>query len=383
MKFRRVKAVALKEIKRIIREPASLFMIILFPLVFVIFYGIAFGEVGESSNPIYTVGVLVTGDMGEYTLKFLESLSSSSILNIQIYQDNSTAQEDLSQGKIQAIIVISGNFDQSLTSYHLYPDNPSKWVNVTLLLYIDKGSLIATQIIPPIVERIAASMINMNSEPLTPVHIKLASFIEVKKLSSFELSAPGMFTFASIYIIMIVSQSFTQERESGLLKRVLITPITSAELIVGNVIAYMAVAFMQSAVLFVAIYVIGFRPSINIAHYVVAFVFILIFSISNIGLGLITSAISRTTSIATGISFIFIMPQLFLGTFIAYSLSPTARLASKFIPSYYVTDALTTIFLRGASPISRAILYNLLVVTIFSMAILFIGIYLYERQRRI
>jgi len=39
---------------------------------------------------------------------------------------------------------------------------------------------------------------------------------------------------------------------------------------------------------------------------------------------------------------------LFLGTFVGASLSSGAQVAGKFVPSYYVTDALASLFLRGA-----------------------------------
>lgn len=385
MKAKRVKTIATKEIKKIIREPAALFIVILFPLVFVLFFGLAFGEVGGgASAPLYKVGVIVSGNStGNYTQRFLELLSGTSLFNVQFYEDNSTAQIDLSQGKIQAIIIIPKNFDQSILSYLHNPTDPSKWVNSTLLIYIDMGSPIASQVIPPVIERMLASMINISSEPQMPVNVGYASSNAAKMLSAFELSAPGMFTFASIYIIMIIAQSFTQERDNGLLKRIMVTPTEPAELVLGYVVAYMLIAFVQSVILFLAMYAIGFRPSVDIGHYAVAFLFVLIFSLSNIGLGLVASTISKSASIATGISFIFIMPQLFLGTFIAYSLSPGARLVSEFVPSYYVTDALTTIFLRNAPLMSTTIVYDLLIVSLSSIAILFIGIYLYGKKQRI
>jgi ABC-type transport system involved in cytochrome c biogenesis permease component len=43
MNFQRINALAKKELKKTFREPAILFMIILFPIVFVLTFGVSFG----------------------------------------------------------------------------------------------------------------------------------------------------------------------------------------------------------------------------------------------------------------------------------------------------------------------------------------------------
>jgi hypothetical protein len=70
---------------------------------------------------------------------------------------------------------------------------------------------------------------------------------------------------------------------------------------------------------------------------------------------------------------------MFLGTFVGASLSTTAQVAGRFVPSYYVTDALTSLFLRGAAITSPLILLDTALLSIFSIVILSIGIVLYSR----
>jgi hypothetical protein len=78
-----------------------------------------------------------------------------------------------------------------------------------------------------------------------------------------------------------------------------------------------------------------------------------------------------------------VLPQLFLGTFVGASLSGGAQIAGKFVPSYYVTDALTSVFLRGAPLGSLTILVDLAVVIVSCVAILAIGIILYAKYYKI
>ena len=58
MKLQRMAALAKKELKRTIREPAVLFMIFLFPIVFVFAFGASFGGVGGTQTVSYHIGVV-------------------------------------------------------------------------------------------------------------------------------------------------------------------------------------------------------------------------------------------------------------------------------------------------------------------------------------
>ncbi len=64
MNTQRVFALTKKELKKTIREPAALFMIFLFPVVFVLAFGLSFGGVGGGKPVNYQVGV-VNFDVGK------------------------------------------------------------------------------------------------------------------------------------------------------------------------------------------------------------------------------------------------------------------------------------------------------------------------------
>jgi ABC-2 type transport system permease protein len=383
VKSQRVIALTKKEMKKTIREPAVLFMIFLFPIIFVFAFGAAFSG-GE--QPTYKIGV-VNNDQGNIvnaSQTLLLAMSDTKILNLQTYAENSTAQNELSQGNIQAVIIIPNDFSQSFSTYQAAPNDPTAWRNVTIALYIDKGSLVATQAIPPIIQQILTSLTGQSQQaPSSPFRLEIASLVDVKVLSAFDFMAPGMFTFASIFLIMMVAGSFTQDRENGMMKRIRITPTTPAEFMTSQVVSYMIIALVQAVLLFAMMYVMGFRPAVGLSTYAFAFILVLLFSLSNVGFGLITATLAKTSGAATGIAFLFLLPQLFLGTFVGASLSSGAQIAGKFVPSYYVTDALTSLFLRGAAITSPTVLLDTAAVSVSCIAILAIGIVLYGKYFKI
>ena len=385
MKLQRIAALTKKELKKTIREPAVLFMIFLFPIVFVFAFGASFGGVGSSQTVTYHIGVvnMDTGSSVNASQTFLAALTDTKIVNVHVYFDNQTAQNDLSQGNVQAVMIIPSDFSQSLASYRVAPNNPVQWTNATVSLYLDKGSLVATQAIPPIIQQTLTAIAGQSQQTSSPFQLQTASLVEVKTTSALDFIAPGMFTFASIFLIMMVAQSFTQDKENGMMKRIRITPTTPTEFMSSQVISYMGIALIQAALVFAMTYALGFRPNIGISTYLFAFMMVLIFSVSNVGFGLITATISKSAGAATGLSFLFVMPQLFLGTFVGASLSSGAQVAGKFVPSYYVTNALTSLFLRGAAINSPAILFDFGVVSISCVAILALGVALYAKYNKI
>ena len=119
MKLQRVLALTKAGMKKTIREPAFLFMIFLFPIVFVFAFGASFGGFGGGQTT-YQIGIVNLDDGGsqQWSQVFTDSLSNVTLLKVSPYVDNQAAQLDLSQGKIQALVLIPSNFSESHGIYN-------------------------------------------------------------------------------------------------------------------------------------------------------------------------------------------------------------------------------------------------------------------------
>lgn len=387
MKLRRISSLAKKDLKAYAREPASLFMVFLFPVIFTLVFGVGFGAVGGSQSTTYQVGVINMNEgtsHPEWAQYLIGNLSESSILRVQFYSTNDSAQADLIQGKIQGYAIIPPDFGQSCYSFWASPSNSSSWTNTTVKLYLDKGSMFATTAIPPLMQQILIKTIygTLPSASSGPITLGVPSLVQVRAFTTFDYFAPGLFAFASIFLIMIVAQSLTFERENGLLSRLYATPTSGGEVMIGKTVSNMVIALIQAALVFLMAFVVGYRPMSDASSIVFAFVMVSIFSLCCVGFGLITAAISKSSGVATGVAFIFIMPLMFLGTFVTAGLSSAAQSAGQFVPSYYVTNALTSLLLRGAPIFSPLVLLDLAIVSIYSAVILVIGILLFRRHER-
>ena len=58
MKVRRIVALTIKDLKLFIREPGAMFLIIIFPLVLSLTFGLAFGGMGTGGDTEFRIGVI-------------------------------------------------------------------------------------------------------------------------------------------------------------------------------------------------------------------------------------------------------------------------------------------------------------------------------------
>jgi ABC-2 type transport system permease protein len=382
MNLRRTLALTKKELKKTTREPAVLFILIIFPIMITLVFGLAFGGIGEGTTTSFDVGLLnldATSPQAEWSNAFTSNLTASEVFVVHNYNDNTTGQAALLQGNLDAFIVIPAGFGDSVVSYYGAPLNPGVWENTTIGLYVDSGSMLAVSAVPPLVQEALLKTI-FGSDAIAvglPVEIGNPALIASSTFTQWDYMAPGIFAFAAIFMTMIVAQSMTVERDEGLLKRLRTTPASSADYLVSQTLSYMIIAVVQVTLVLASSFLIGYRPESGVAGVVFTFIISLAFSLVAVGFGLISATLSKSAESATGISFIFIMPQMFFGTFMPLG-GPT-EVISKFVPSKYVTDALTTLFLRGA-PITTPIIWtNLAIVSVVGLLLIVVGIVLFER----
>ena len=197
----------------------------------------------------------------------------------------------------------------------------------------------------------------------------------------FEFMVPGLFALNGLFLGMTVALSFAEDREQGLLKRINTTPTTSAEFMGSHLISNMIMAIIQVAIIGLLSFLMGYRPDGAIAGMILAFVFMVIFSLSSVGFGLITATIAKSAKAAGGIIWIFILPQQMLASGL-YPLPPSTRVISMFMPLHYASDALILLF-NGVALNDLRIWWDLLVLIMFSLVIVIAGILLFKKYGKV
>ena len=196
----------------------------------------------------------------------------------------------------------------------------------------------------------------------------------------FEFLVPGFIALSGLFMAIPVALSFSEDREQGLLKRINTTPTSAAEFMGSHVISNMIMAIIQVVIIFVLTSIMGGMRNITPVGIVLSFVIMLIFTLSTIGFGLITATIAKSAKAAGGIIWLFLLPQQMLAANM-FPLPPETQLISMFMPLHYASDALTLLF-YGVSLNSLRIWWDLIILIIFSLALITAGILLFKKYGR-
>ena len=202
-------------------------------------------------------------------------------------------------------------------------------------------------------------------------------YYPVPGMNHFEYLLPGTMGYAVIYMGMMVALALCEYREAGLLKRLESTPTSPYEYMGSLIIANMFIGIFQALIVLLLSYILGYRPEGGLPGLVLVSIFIGLFSVTSVGLGLITATIAKSTGAAGGLSVVFIVPMMIFGTSLAV-FNESTRTIARFMPNYYVTDALRLLF-NGASLSDRIIWQNLLILAVISLVIVVAGIQLFKK----
>ncbi len=379
MNVQRINALLKKEVKSLYRVPATLFLAILFPIVLTGAFGLAFGGGSVVGNSTYAVGI-VDSDNTVWSEYFIGNISENEVFVNISYPDSETGEKDLAQGKISALIVIPIGFGASFESYWMNTTNSATWINVTVELFVDQGSLIASSVIPPLIQQLLFTTFYgeiATSAPQLPIQLGNPAEVDSEHTTQFDLMAPGLFAFAAIFITLIVAQGFTEQRSGGLLRRIQLTPTSPSEVILSSILANMITAVVQVGIVFVVASLMGFKSQADLIGLIFSFIMVLLLALCSVGFGLIAASIAKDPGAATGLSFIFILPMMFFGTFV-----PGSSDIGQLVPSYYATDALTSILLRGAAITSETVIINFLILVVYCTFVIIAGIGIFAKFGR-
>jgi ABC transporter DrrB family efflux protein len=139
-----------------------------------------------------------------------------------------------------------------------------------------------------------------------------------------------------------------RERELGTLEQLFVTPVGRAGLLLGKLVPYAIVAFLETmVVLAVMVYLfhVPIAGSIGLLLGLSA-----LFLLCALGLGLLISTLARTQLAAVQFAFIIMLPSVLLSGFVfpRSEMPLPIYLISFFIPVTYFLEILRGIILRGA-----------------------------------
>ncbi len=168
-------------------------------------------------------------------------------------------------------------------------------------------------------------------------------------LLSSNFMVPGVVALVLMIITMtLTSLGIVKEKEMGTLEQLMVTPIKPHELILGKLIPFSLIAFID-VIIVLAVARFWFKVPL-VGSLPLMFALSGLFILTTLGLGLFISTIAKSQQQAMLIAqFFFFMPFLFLGGFAfpIANMPKVIQLFSYLIPLRYILEILRGIFLKG------------------------------------
>lgn len=337
--MRRTWAVARKEFLHILRDPRTLILAILQPLIMVLLYGYAI----DMDIKRLRVGILDL-DHTQQSADFVRRMTSSHfILDAGRVASRDEIETDFRRARYHAVVVIPYDYAKSLatqqnTSVQVLVDGAdgttaaavSNYLNAVIaLLSRDIAQKEFADFKPPIEAR---TRILYNPELVS------ANFI-----------VPGLVAVVMIMVCaLLTSIAITREKETGTLEQILTTPIRPAQVIIGKVVPYVGIGALDTAMILAAgRFVFGVPME---GSWLVLTGYSLIYLVIALSLGLLVSAVARTQQVAMQMAQLMTMlPSMLLSGFI-FPVSGMPRPLQWFahiIPATYYLRIIRGVMLRG------------------------------------
>jgi ABC-2 type transport system permease protein len=158
----------------------------------------------------------------------------------------------------------------------------------------------------------------------------------------------------TLTLVMFTSMAIARERERGTLEQLIVSPIRGVELIVGKIAPYVAVGYIQLAlILWVGEVVFEVSPQGSRA---LLFLLASLFFAASLAIGLVFSTIAKTQQQAMQMSFFFLLPNILLSGFMFpwEAMPRPIQVASQVLPLTHFLRIVRGIVLRGTDFVDLA-----------------------------
>jgi ABC-2 type transport system permease protein len=180
-----------------------------------------------------------------------------------------------------------------------------------------------------------------------PVDIRIRPWYNPDFVTAYYM-VPGILgIILTMTMVMITAMAIVRERERGTLEQLIVTPMKSSELMIGKIVPYILVGYIQITIaLMVGIIVFDLpvRGSLGLLYLLTSF-----FIVASLALGIMISNVAKTQMQAMQMSFFIFLPSILLSGFMfpREAMPAVIQWVGYLIPLSYYLQILRGIILKG------------------------------------
>lgn len=339
--FHRFWAMVLKEFIQMKRDRLTFGMMVGIPLMQLVLFGFAI-----NSDPKHLPTALRIADHGPFARTLVAALRTSGYFNL--VTDAATEAEArrlLRLGDVQFVINIPADFSRQL----LRGERP------TVLIEADATDPAATGPALSAIRAISDHVLDRDLVgPLArlrakagPIDFQIHAHYNPENITHYNV-VPGLLgVVLTMTMVVITALAITRERERGTMENLLATPVRPFEVMLGKIIPYIIVGYIQLTLILLAARLLFDVPMVGSLALVYAVS--LPFIAANLAMGITFSTLAKNQLQAVQMAFFFFLPSILLSGFMFpfRGMPEWAQWVGSILPNTHFLRIVRGILLKG------------------------------------
>jgi len=364
-------AIVVKEFIQMRRDRVTFGMMIGVPLIQLVLFGFAI-----NADPKHLPTAVLLADYGAQGRTLLQAIRNSNYFEfVREVATEQEAEDVLSRGEAQFVINIPPNFSRDL----LRGERPA------ILVEADATDPAATSNAVGSLRVLMAKALQHDLrgplEPLAgghdPIELRVHARYNPEAITQYNIVPGLMGVVLTMTMVMITGLAITRERERGTMENLLSMPTRPFEVMIGKVLPYILVGYIQVIlILLAAHFLFGVPVYGNIP---MLFLAALVFIVANLAMGITFSTLAQNQLQAMQLSFFFFLPSLLLSGFMFpfRGMPQWAQSIGEMLPLTHFLRIVRGIMLKGNGV--EEVVLQLWQIALFAVVVLVIGVKRYRQ----
>jgi len=376
MSGKRIKAIAKKEFKHLLRDYRMLAILLFFPVFLLGVFGYA-----VNFDVKHVKVAIMDEERSDLSLRFVHMLESSEYFDlVETFSSYQQVKHILDSKTAQCVIIIPNDLSRNFES--------NREAVIQILVDGVDGNT-AGLIQSYLISATKTFGLKLTTEILALKGMHVTQPIDYKPLfwynpdlKSSRFLIPGLIAMILIITCVVsVSLSLVREKERGTIEQINVSPLQTTELLLGKTAPYVAIALINATMILIVgniLFDVSVRGNLFELYAVT-----LLFLFASTTLGIFVSVVSDSQQVAFTIAtFVSLLPSVILSGFIfpIESMPKPIQIITNVTPAKYYVVMLRAIILRGVG--IHAFWEQLVYLLIFSIIFLGSATKIYSSQQK-
>ena len=333
----RIWVLLVKELIQMRRDPMTIGVTFLLPVIYLVVFGFAI-----STDVRHQSTVVFDQSRSEESRNFLAAMTASGYFDLRyIAWSYDELNERIERGDAKIGVVFPPDLVQEANAGRTVP----------IQMIVDASDSIASTSAVA-----AATGLGMQVRP-TAAHgasaavpaydVRIRAWYNPDAVTSYYMLPALMGIILSITMVVMVSMSIVREREAGTLEQLLVTPLHVWELLIGKILPYIILGYIQTTIcvlIALAVFGVPLRGSILLLYGLTT-----LFLLASLTMGLMIASLAQNQLQAGLMSIATLLPGFLLSGFMfpREAMPVFFQYLSLAIPMTHYIEILRMIFLKG------------------------------------